>query len=58
MSKPKREYAILLKGEKVGISYAVSPEKAILNYWWKHDKKCSAYTSCLYGPEKYDAVEL
>ena len=58
MKQSKKKFAILLGGKPVGYSYAASPEKAINNYWWKNDKKCSQYTIAKYYPSDYDAVEV
>ena len=35
MAAKKKKFVILLDGEKVGESWAVSAEKAITNHWWK-----------------------
>lgn len=55
--KPKHHYFILLGGEKVGESWAVSSQKAITNWWWKHIKDESAMTPRDYDPSDFDAVE-
>lgn len=56
--KPKKHYYILHNGEKVGESWAVSPEKAIVNFWWKNIKGENQFSSRDYGPDDFDAVEL
>lgn len=58
MRTPKRRYAIIYEGKKVGESWAVSAEKAINNYWWINDKNRSQFTQTDIRPSDYDAVEL
>lgn len=56
--KPKQHYYILLDGMKVGESWAVSPEKAITNWWWKNVKDGNEMTPRDYDPSDFDAVAL
>ena len=56
--KPKKHFYIIRDGRKVGESWAVSPKKAIANYWWKSVKKESALSSRNYEPTDFDAVEV
>lgn len=55
--KPKKKYYIIHDGEMVGESFAVSPEKAVTNWWWKHVKHEDEFSIRTYGPEELDAVE-
>lgn len=55
--KPKRPYWILLNGKAVGKSWAVSPEKARTNFWWKFVKEENEYSTREYNPEDFDVVE-
>lgn len=57
MPKSKRKYYIILRGRHVGQSWAVSPQKAITNWWWKNVKYGSEYTPANYSPDDFDAVE-
>ncbi len=56
--QPKRRFAILLNGEKVGESWAVSAEKAINNYWWKYVKGEDEMAPRYYNPSDFDAVAI
>ena len=56
--KPKRHYFILLNGKEVGESWAVSPEKAINNWWWKNIKGENEMSPRDYDPSDFDAVEM
>ena len=56
--KPKKHYYILYDGSKVGESWAVSPKKAIANYWWKVIKGESEFSERDYDPEDFDAIEV
>lgn len=56
--KPKHHFAILLDGEFVGESWAVSPAKAINNWWWKNVKYQDEMTPRDYDPSDFDAVEI
>jgi len=55
--KPKKHYYIMRDGVYVGETWAVSPAKAINNYWWKEVKQRSEYTARLLNPSDFDAVE-
>lgn len=55
--KPKKHFYILLDGEKIGESWAVSAKKAINNFWWKQVKNEDEYSQRDYDPEDFDAVE-
>lgn len=56
--KPKKHYHILLNGRGVGESWAVSPQKAINNYWWRVVKGEDPYSVRNYEPSDFDAVEI
>ena len=58
MRQTKKHYYILLNGQYVGESWAVSPKKAINNYWWKNIKHENCMTYRDYDPEEFDAVEV
>lgn len=58
VKKPKKHYYILLNGEKVGESWAVSSTKAINNYWWNNVKYGNEYSPRDYDPADFDAVEM
>lgn len=55
--KSKKHYYILYNDRAVGESWAVSPEKARANYWWKKIKECDEYSPREYDPEDFDVVE-
>ena len=55
--KPKRLYYILLNEKIVGKSWAVSPDKARANYWWKEVKEENEFSPRDYDPEDFDVVE-
>ena len=55
--KPKRPYWIILNGKPVGKSWAVSPEKARTNFWWKYAKSSNEFSFREYDPEDFDVVE-
>lgn len=57
MKRPKKKYYIMLNGEYVGETWAVSPAKARVNYWWKFSKGCNPYTLRDMDPEDFDVVE-
>lgn len=57
MKATKKHYYIILDGEQVGETWAVSPKKAIANYWWKNVKGNNAYSTRRYDPEDFDVVE-
>lgn len=54
---PKKHYYIMLNGECMGETWAVSPEKARTNFWWKYVKEEDEYTPRDYDPEDFDVVE-
>ena len=53
----KRHYYIILNGKHIGESWAVSPKKAIANFWWRWVKENDEFTPRTYNPEDFDAVE-
>lgn len=55
--KPKRHFYILLDGRYVGQSWAVSPEKARTNFWWRAVKNKDVYASRKCDPKDFDVVE-
>lgn len=55
--KPKKRYYIILHGSMVGESWAVSPEKAITNWWWKNVKREDEFAERRYEPSELDAIE-
>ena len=55
--KSKRPYWILLHGKPVGKSWAVSPEKARANFWWKYAKGSNEFSFREYDPEDFDVVK-
>lgn len=57
MKQPKKHYYILLDGQCVGESWAVSAKKAINNFWWRAVKEGDVYASREYDPSEFDAVE-
>jgi len=57
VKKPKKHYHIILNGECVGDSWAVSPVKAINNYWWKSIKNENQMSPRYCDPADFDAVE-
>jgi hypothetical protein len=57
MPKSKKKYYIMLDGRYVGESWAVSPRKAISNWWWKNVKEEDEFSPRDYDPEDFDAVE-
>lgn len=56
-TRPKKRYYIMLDGKHVGESWAVSPEKARANFWWKNVKGESEYSPRDYNPDDFDVVE-
>lgn len=56
--KPKKHYYILFNGRQIGESWAVSPEKAINNFWWREVKYGNEYSPRDYDPTDFDAVEI
>ncbi len=55
--KPKRHFYIIRDGKHVGDTWAVSPEKARVNFWWKYVKYGNPYTISEQSPEDFDVVE-
>lgn len=55
----KRKYIVFHKatGKNYGETYAVSPEKAINNVWWKYIKHRYLFTETDVRPDDLDAVE-
>ena len=56
-NKPKKHFYILLNGNKVGDSWAVSSEKARANFWWRNVKNGDEYSPREYDPEDFDVIE-
>ena len=52
----KRHYYILLDGEYVGQTWAVSEAKAVTNYWWKFVKESDPFTVREYDPTDFEAI--
>lgn len=48
----------MLNGEHVGKSYAVSPRKAIVNWWWNNIKCGDEWSYREHDPEDFDAIEM
>ena len=57
MRKPKKKYYIMLDGEYVGETWAVSPAKARVNFWWKFEKGEDPFSARGLDPEDFDVVE-
>ena len=55
--KPKKKYYIIHAGEMLGTTWAVSPEKARTNFWWKYIKGEDEFTPRECDPEDFDVVE-
>lgn len=55
--KSKKHYYILLNGDHVGESWAVSADKAITNWWWKNIKCENEFSPRDYDPKDFDAIE-
>ena len=55
--KTKKHYYIIHDGVQCGESWAVSPEKAICNWRWKHCKDEDCFTSTEFSVDDFDAVE-
>lgn len=47
----------MLHGKPVGKTWAVSPEKARTNFWWKYIKEENEYSFREYNPEDFDVIE-
>lgn len=56
--KTKKHFYILLHGEHVGETWAVSAAKARVNWWWKNVKYGDTYSPRDYDPEDFDVVEM
>ena len=56
MRQSKKHYYILLNGEYVGQTWAVSEAKARSNYWWKAVKEGDAYAERYMNPSDFEAV--
>lgn len=56
-AKSKKHYYIIHHGECVGETYAVSPEKAVTNWWWMNIKAQDEMSSVSIRPNELDAVE-
>lgn len=56
MRQSKKFFYILLDGEYVGQTWAVSEAKARNNYWWKFVKEEDPYTVRGYEPSDFEAV--
>lgn len=57
IKKKKNHYYIILNGTKVGETWAVSPEKARTNYWWKYVKGEDEFSFRMHSPEDFDVVD-
>ena len=57
MKQPKRHFYIILNGEYVGETWAVSAAKARNNFWWKNVKQENEYSPRDYNPDDFDVVE-
>lgn len=58
MRQSKRHFYILLDGEYVGQTWAVSEAKARNNYWWKLVKEEDPYRVREYDPNDFEAVSV
>lgn len=56
-AKKKKHFYIMHNGNYVGESWAVSPEKAINNFWWRSVKCGNEFSPRDYNPSDFDAVE-
>lgn len=56
MESKKRHFYILLDGEYVGQTWAVSEEKAVVNYWWKYVKCGDQYSERYLNPSDFEAI--
>ena len=55
---PKKHYYIMDEtGSYCGETWAVSPEKAVTNWWWNYIKDRNEMTPAAIRPEDLDAVE-
>lgn len=57
MQKPKKHYYIIYEGAMVGETWAVSPAKARVNFWWKYIKGGYPEAPRSNDPEDFDVVE-
>lgn len=55
---PKQHYYIILNDQMVGETWAVSPEKARSNFWWKNVKYENELNPRIYSPEDFDVIEV
>jgi hypothetical protein len=55
---PMRHYYILLDGEYVGQTMAVSEAQARNNYWWKEVKGRDAYSERWLDPTDFEAISI
>ena len=58
MRQSKTHFYILLDGEYVGQTWAVSEAKARNNYWWKFVKEEDPYRVREYDPNDFEAVSV
>ena len=56
MRQSKKHYYILLDGDYVGQTWAVSEAKAVNNYWWKFVKEEDPFGERAYEPTDFEAV--
>lgn len=56
MRQSKKHFYILLDGEYVGQTWAVSAAKAVTNYWWKAVKEGDPLTERYLDPSDFEAV--
>lgn len=57
--KKKHHYMVLLHGKPYAETWAVSPQKAISNAWWKYEKCEDVYNGRYdYTVDDFDAVEI
>ena len=56
MRQSKKCYYILLDGEYMGRTWAVSEAKARNNYWWKFVKEEDPYKVREYNPEDFETI--
>lgn len=56
--KSKKRFYILLNGNHVGESWAVSEAKAITNWWWRNVKNENVYSPRDYSPSDFTAIEV
>ena len=56
MKQSKKHYYILLDGEYVGQTWAVSEAKAQNNYWWKFVKEGDQFSERRWNPTDFEAI--